>query len=267
MINDYPLAGQVAVVTGGGRGIGREIAQALARAGAKVAVTARSRVQLDETVSLIEGLGLQSAAFVMDVTDLEQVKAGVTTIIEHFGPIDLLVNNAGVGGEGMLPWEVDVDAWWHTIEVNVRGVFLCSHAVLPGMIERQRGRIVNIGSNAGLRPTPMASAYAVSKTALLRLTDSLAVAVREHGVSVFAVSPGLVLTDMTRDVPIFKDLPASEWTPIERVGELCVFLASGQADRLTGRYIHTSEDDVHDMVQRADEIVNDDLHTLRLRRK
>ena len=260
------LTGQVAVVTGGSRGIGREIALALARAGAKVAVTARKKEKLDETVALIQEQGGQSIAVVMEVTDAESVQRGMHEVSSSLGSIDLLVNNAGIAGGGAPLWESDIDEWLSIIDVNVRGVFLCSHAVLPAMIERQSGRIINIGSNAGTYPNPMASAYAVSKAALLRLADSLAESAKEHQVNVFTISPGLVLTDMTKDVEFFKDLPASAWTPIEKAGELCVVLASGQADKLTGRFIHVREDDIHDMIERADVIIKDDLYALRLRK-
>lgn len=260
------LRGQIVVVTGGSRGIGREIAQALAKDGAKVAVTGRNREQLDETVKLVKEQGGQCFAFVMDVTDSDEIKKVMIEIDADLGPVDLLVNNAGVGGGGMLPWEVDADDWWRTMEVNLRGPFLCSHAILPSMVERQKGRIINLSSNAGLHPIAMASAYSVSKSALIHLTRCLAEAAKEFNVSVFAISPGLVLTDMTRDVPIFKDLPDSEWTPVERVGELCVFLASGEADQLTGRYIHVREDDIHDLVERAEEIVENNLNVMQFHR-
>jgi NAD(P)-dependent dehydrogenase (short-subunit alcohol dehydrogenase family) len=266
MTPDNFLSGQVAVITGGGRGIGREIARALALAGTRVAITARTREQLDESSALIRQQGGDCTPFVMDVTDAEQVKSVMAQIGEQVGPIDLLVNNAGVGGEGAQPWEVDADAWWRVLEVNVRGVFLCSQAVLPGMIERQTGRIINVGSNVAFGPAPLASAYSVSKAALLRLGENLAHAAGEFGVNVFTISPGLVLTDMTRDVPFFKDLPPEAWTPVERAGELCVYLASGAADKLNGRYIHASEDDVEELVARADTIIDEDLHTMRLQR-
>ena len=260
------LSEQVAVITGGGRGIGQEIAKALSSVGAKVVITGRNPEQLDEKVDLISAQGGICKAFVMDVLDSEAVKNVMTTITSEFGSIDLLVNNAGIGGGGMLPWEIDVDDWWRVLEVNLRGAFLCSHAVLPGMIERQRGRIINLGSNAGFNYIPMASAYSVSKSALLHMTGCIAAGAQEHHVSAFVVSPGLVLTDMTRDVEMFKDLPDSAWTPIEKVGEICVFLASGQADQLTGRYIHVVEDDIEKLVRRADEIVNENLNVMHFRR-
>lgn len=258
----HSLSEQVAVITGGGRGIGQEIAKALSSAGAKVVITGRNQERLDETVNLISAQGGMCKAFVMDVLNAEAVKHVMDTISTEFESIDLLVNNAGIGGDGKLPWQVDVDDWWRVLEVNLRGVFLCSHAVLPGMIERQSGRIINIGSNAGFNFIPMASSYSVSKSAMFHLTGSIAAAAKEHHVSAFVVSPGLVLTDMTRDLEIFKDLPDSEWTPIEKVGNLCVFLASGQADQLTGRYIHVVEDDIEELVQRADEVVSKNLNVM-----
>jgi len=262
----HKLSEQVAVITGGGRGIGQEIAKALSSVGAKVIITGRNRERLDETMDLISSQGGMCKAFVMDVLNAEAVKRVIDTISSEFGSIDLLVNNAGIGGDGMLPWEMDVDDWWRVLEVNLRGVFLCSHAVLPGMIERQSGRMINIGSNAGFNFIPMASSYSVSKSALLHLTGCIAAGAKEHHVSAFVVSPGLVLTDMTRDVEIFKDLPDSEWTPIEKVGEVCIFLASGLADQLTGRYFHVVEDNIEELVHRADEIVSKNLNVMHFRR-
>jgi 3-oxoacyl-[acyl-carrier protein] reductase len=197
------LNGQVAVVTGASRGIGREVARALAMAGAKVAVTARNADLLEETASIISKGGGESCVFVMDVTDSESVVQTFDAITSQYGAIDLLVNNAGVGAIGESPWDADVDKWWNVQEVNVKGVFMCSKAVLPDMIKRGQGRIINMGSLAGVNATPDASAYSVSKAALMRLTDSTAAATKDVGVAIFVISPGLVLTDMTKDVPIF----------------------------------------------------------------
>lgn len=257
---------QVAVVTGGGRGIGQEIAKSLAKAGAQVVITGRKRKHLDKTVELITEQGGLCNSFSMDVLDSAAVSSVINTIASEYGPIDLLVNNAGIGGGGLLPWEVDVDDWWRILEVNLRGAFLCAHAVLQTMTKNNKGRIINLGSNIGLHPSARGSAYSVSKSALIHLTRCIAEASQEFGVSAFVVSPGLVLTDMTRDVPIFKNLPASEWTPIEKVAELCVFLASGQADRLSGRYIHAAEDDIEDLVRRADEVIEQNLNVMSFNR-
>jgi NAD(P)-dependent dehydrogenase (short-subunit alcohol dehydrogenase family) len=259
------LSGQVAIVTGGGRGIGRAIALALARAGAQVAVAARSPDQLTETVALIQEQGSQGIACPIDVTNPLAVETMVRTTIRQLGPPDLLVNSAGIAGQEGLLWEVEAEDWWRVLEVNVRGPFLCARAVLPHMLARHRGRIINLASNVGTRPVVDGSAYAVSKAALLRLTDCLAVMVNGHDIAIFAISPGLVHTGMTQGLRMFRDVPESDWTPIERAGELCVYLASGEADRLSGRYLHVL-DDVPALVRRADEIEQNDLYALRLRK-
>ena len=258
------LRGQVAMVTGAGRGIGRAIALALAGAGARVALAARSREQLDETAALIQRAGGQALAIPADVADPLAVAALVEATTRRFGPPDLLVNNAGIAHKEAALWELEADEWWRVLEVNVRGPFLCARAVLPSMLARQSGRIINVASNGGGRPLPTSSGYSVSKAALLRLTDNLAAMVAGRGVSVFAISPGLVHTAMTDRVTLFKDVPRSEWTPPERAAELCAFLATGAADRLSGRYIHV-DDDVRDMLRRVDEIEANDWYTLRLR--
>ncbi|MGJ3240346.1 MAG: SDR family NAD(P)-dependent oxidoreductase [Anaerolineae bacterium] len=262
-MTDINLAGQTALVTGGNRGIGREVARALALSGAKVAVTGRNIEKLDETVELIRNAGGECAAFEMDVTDNKSILRAVTAVKDRYGEIDILVNNAGIGAGGQPPWEMDIDDWWYVQEVNVKGVFMVSHAVMPDMIARQKGCVINMGSYAGTYPNPYVSAYAVSKAALVRLTDSTAIAAKEYGVSVFVVSPGLVKTDMT-DVPAFDDVPEDEWVPIEKIGVLCVALASGKADKLTGRFIHADVDDLDDLIARADDILEHDTYILSL---
>lgn len=253
------------MITGASRGIGREVARALAMNGAKVAVTARNSDMLEETVSIINDAGGECTAFVMDVTDYTAITETVNAITKQYGAIDILVNNAGIGIGGLPPWESDIDGWWKVQEVNVKGVYMVSHAVMPSMIERRRGRVINMGSYVGTYPNPMTSAYSVSKAALVRLTDSTAVAAQEFDVSVFVISPGLVRTDMT-NIPFFEDVPEEAWVPIEKSGELCVALASGKADKLTGRFIHADVDDLDDLIARADEIIENDLYTLTLKK-
>ncbi len=257
------LADQAAIVTGGGRGIGRAIARALAGAGAKVALAARSRDQLDEAVASIKKDGGHAVAFAMDVTDQQAVERMVREAERALGPIDLLVNNAGIlGAEGPI-WEGTAEDWWRVLEVNLRGPFLCARAMLPGMIARRRGRIINVASNAGILPSPVFSAYSVSKAALLRLTDCLAEMTKAYGIGVFAISPGLVRTAMTQDR---RNDVATSWVPIERAGALCVFIASGKADALSGRYLHVL-DDIDGLVERADEIGRNDWYALRVRKE
>ncbi len=274
-IDDIDLTEQIALVTGGGRGIGRATAIALARAGAKVAIASRTESELRECASAIEAVGGTVLAHVANVTDQGPVDALVAAVEESLGPIDLLVNNAGLIGDYGPTWEADPDLWWQVMEANVRGTFLCSRAVLARMVPRRRGRIVNLSSSVAVGRFPHGSAYAVSKTAITRFTENLAGEAREHGISVFAIAPGTVLTAMTRHVlesslgqkwqPHLKDVFAEgRDVPPEVAAHLIVYLASGRADALTGRYL-TVADDVPALVKRAREIGDRDLLTLRLR--
>jgi NAD(P)-dependent dehydrogenase (short-subunit alcohol dehydrogenase family) len=274
-IDGISLAGQTALITGGGRGIGRAIALAVARAGANVAVTARSEDQLAETVRAIESAGGRALYHRVDVTDQSAVDALVARVNERLGPIDLLVNDAGIIGDYGPAWEADPALWWRVMEVNVLGTFLCVRAVVPGMIARRRGRVVNLSSSAGLGYFPHGSAYAVSKAAVTRFTENLSGEVAAYGVSVFNLSPGTVRTAMTQHV---LDSPAGQkWQPglrqvfdagrdvsPEEAARLTVYLASGQADVLTGRYLPVS-DDIPDLVRHAAEIKENDRYTMRLR--
>ncbi len=231
---------QTALVTGGGRGIGATIARQLASDGWRVAIAARSEVALAEVADETGAL-----PFVLDVTDA----GAVERVVAQVGQIDLLVNNAGTGGTGGATWTKDPAAWWRVVEVNLLGPFLCSRAVLPGMCGRGGGRIVNVSSNAAFFrleddwDARIDSAYQASKAALVRLTEALAAEARGFGVSVFAISPGMVKTEMAEAV--FADIwdDESVWTPPDRTAELVTFLASGALDALSGRYIHAAADD------------------------
>jgi 3-oxoacyl-[acyl-carrier protein] reductase len=257
------LSGQVALVTGGGRGIGADTARELAGAGMRVAVAARTSDQVEAVADEIGGLALEA-----DVSDEASVARMVEDTERELGPIDLLVNNAGIAGSwrGSPIWEdEDPGAWWKVFEVNVLGTYLCCRRVLPAMVERGSGRIVNIGSGGGYLPvTPGRvgpTAYGPSKAAVNRFGEVLAAQTGEHGVSVFTISPGLVRTALTESLG--DDAP---WTPPELAPQLVRALASGRADRLSGRYIHAEHDDIDDLIARADEIVENDANSIRLQR-
>jgi NAD(P)-dependent dehydrogenase (short-subunit alcohol dehydrogenase family) len=205
------LIGQVAIVTGGGRGLGQVIAQTLAQAGAVVAVAARSTAQLGETVALIEQQGGRALSFEVDVTDQGTVQQMVAEVEQTLGAVDLLVNNAGVITPLGPIWEVDAEAWWHCLDVNLRGSFLCTRAVLPSMIARRRGRILNMSSVAGLEAIAYCSAYVTSKTALIRFTENVAVETQEYGLSAFAIEPGTVRTAMTEY--LYSSEAGRKWIP------------------------------------------------------
>ena len=257
------LSGQVALVTGGGRGIGAGIARELSDGGMRVAVAARTREQVEQVAQEIGGLALE-----VDVSDEASVKRMVEETERELGPIDLLVNNAGIPGSwgGPTIWEgEEAGDWWRVFEINTLGPYLCCRAVLPGMIERGGGRIVNTGSGGGYLPSSPgrggSTAYGPSKAALYRFGELLAAQLEPHGIPVFTISPGLVRTELTKTLG--DDAP---WTPPELAPRLVRALASGRADRLAGRYIHAEHDDIDDLIARADEVVEDDLNSIRLRR-
>ena len=268
------LDGQVALVTGAGRGIGRAVALALGEAGAAVAVCARSQQDITRVADEIVGRDGRALAVQCDVSRRDEVDHLVSTVETTFGPIDLLVNNAGRGSPIGPLAQTDPDDWWQSMEVNVRGPLYCARAVLPSMLSRQRGRIVNISSGAGFQAWPMVSAYAVSKAALYRLSENIAAEVRGEGVSVFAVSPGLVRTALsefgrTCGEPsveqFFDNLFASKAdVPAEAAATLVTYIASGAADTLSGRNIDVSHD-LAEMITRAAEIEENDLYAMRER--
>jgi NAD(P)-dependent dehydrogenase (short-subunit alcohol dehydrogenase family) len=187
----------VALVTGGGRGIGAGIARELAAAGMRVAVSARTREQVEEVAGEIGGL-----AVVADVSSPGDAEAMTDEVEREFGPIDLLVNNAGIAGwEVEPPWEARPEDWWHVFEINVLGAYLCARAVIPSMIERGGGRIVNTGSGSAYLPGQRTTAYGASKAALYRMGEGLARQLEPHGIAAFTISPGLVQTEMTDQFP------------------------------------------------------------------
>ena len=269
------LTGQVALVTGGGRGLGRAFAVALAKAGAHVAVTARTAEPLAETVAMVERSGGRALAIPGDASAPDAVAHVVRAAESQLGPVDILVNNAGAVGPLGYDWEVDLEDWWRTFEINVRGPFLYARAVLPGMVNRQRGRIVNISTGAAFGRLPQMDAYGATKAALTQWTKCLAADIQAYGVTVFAFHPGMVRTPMldhltSPDVPnavqaLFHSLLSEgRDVPIERSAQMLLFLVSGKADALAGRFIRALDNE-EELVRRAEEIRRDDLHVVTLR--
>jgi NAD(P)-dependent dehydrogenase (short-subunit alcohol dehydrogenase family) len=261
-VSDAELAGKVALVTGGGRGIGERIAKELAQAGMRVAVSARSREQIEDVAREIAGLAVPA-----DVADRASVAQMVNQTESELGPIDVLVNNAGVMNwpASKMIWEEDPADWWRVFEVNVLGAYLCCREVLRGMVDRGGGRIINVGSGAAYLPTAPGNvggtAYGASKAALYRFAELLAAQVAQWGIAVFTISPGLVRTAMTESFG--DDAP---WTPPELAPRLVRVLASGRADGLAGHYIHAEHDDIEHLIGRAEEVRERDLNAIRLRR-
>jgi NAD(P)-dependent dehydrogenase (short-subunit alcohol dehydrogenase family) len=192
------LRGKGAVITGGGRGIGAATARSLAAAGATVVLAARSRDQLEATAEQLRNDGWRAFAVPCDVTDPEQVAALATAARVHAGTVDVLVNNAGIAHSAPLK-AISLELWNHLFAVNVTGTFLCAQAFLPGMLERGWGRVVNVASIAGKTGAPYITAYAATKHAVVGFTRALAAEVAPRGVTVNAVCPGYVDTDMTTE--------------------------------------------------------------------
>jgi NAD(P)-dependent dehydrogenase (short-subunit alcohol dehydrogenase family) len=245
------LAKGVALVTGGGRGIGANIARSLAGDGWSVVVAARSRDQVDAVAAEIGGRAVE-----LDVTSQESVER----VVAEAGDVELLVANAGIG-EDARTWEVDPAVWWHTFEVNVLGVHLCCRTVIPGMLERGAGRIVVTGSGASYLPGAASTAYPASKAAVGRYAETLNNEL-DGRIPVFLFSPGLVRTEMTEG-----RFPAdAPWTPPELAPELVRKLATGRYDALSGRYLHAEHDDLDDLLARIDDVRGRDLNAIRVQR-
>ena len=234
-----------ALVTGGGRGLGRDIALRLAADGWRVAVTGRDRASLDGAVADGAALALPG-----DVTERTAVERPVHRATTELGPLDLVVANAGRFAAGGPLWTTDPDDWWRDVEVNLRGVHLALWAALPGMVRRGSGRVVALGSGFGNAAAPHGSGYGVAKAAVHRLVESVAAELAGTGVTAFAVSPGRARTDMTTGFPAgflaanpgMQEPPAGGWAPPSAVSGLIARIATGDLDDLSGRFLHATTD-------------------------
>jgi 3-oxoacyl-[acyl-carrier protein] reductase len=253
------LAGRVAVVTGGSRGIGLAIARALGAEGAKVAIASRTQRELDAARAVLEGDGVEVLARATDIARYTDVKALVDEVEKRWGRVDVLVNNAGVNGAIGRVDECDTSEWKLAFEVNVFGTMHACRAVLPGMRGRRSGKIVNLagGGVGGPGVAPRVSAYAASKAAVVQLTESLARELVDDGIQVNAIAPGAVVTEMTAAVVAAgpekagKELydrtvkqRASGGEPPDLAAKLVVWLASEASGLLTGKMLSAKWDKV-----------------------
>jgi NAD(P)-dependent dehydrogenase (short-subunit alcohol dehydrogenase family) len=229
------LAETVAVVTGGGRGIGRAVCLAFAREGARVAIAARTGGEIEQVASEIRGLGGTALAIATDVADQHSVTSMVDATLGAFGRIDILVNNAAINHAPRPVVELDPGEWEAVLAVNLTGTFLCSRAVLRTMIEQGRGKVINISSVGGRRGGAGRSAYRASKAAVLSFTESLSAEVRQLGINVNAICPGGVETRMLREIFPERD-PATMLTP-EDLAAVATFLASDDARAMHGAIV------------------------------
>lgn len=269
------LGDKVAIVTGGGHGIGRAISLELAANGASVVVAGRRVEALEQTVEDIRKAGGSAEVSIVDVTNQEQVEACMAQAVATHGRIDVLVNNAGrLMGFGPV-WEADPAEWLLDVKTNLFGTFLCCQAALKYMIERKSGRIMIMAGGGATGPLLYRSGYGASKAALVRFAETLHEEAKGHGIKVFAMGPGLVQTEITQthvDIPYVRNLlPEFErafaegrHVPPTLAARLSVFLASGKGDALAGRLLSATED-YQEVARRSDEVVAKDLYTLRRR--
>jgi 3-oxoacyl-[acyl-carrier protein] reductase len=259
-----PIDGQVVMITGAGRGIGRGLAVHLAERGARVGLLARTATQLAETATACSAAGARVASVPVDVADQEAVESAVAQIESELGPTDLAVANAGISGPAGPLWVEGRQSWWATIEINLGGALALSAAVLDGMVRRGHGRLVLMDSLIGMRNGTQSGAYAVSKAGMSRLGGVLGSTLAGTGVGVFDVSPGMVRTAMTDVVFADEDIPDDAWTPMERICGLVEMIGSGGLDALSGRFVHAN-DDWAALATRADEVIANNGRTLGLR--
>lgn len=274
------LADRVMLVTGANRGFGRLLASTLASAGAAVGLVARSAQQLAETRDeLIEGGGT-AVAVAADVSYPEALRFAVEVVSRQLGPIDVLINNAGVNGPVGAVWEVDSADWWRTLEINLRSVFTCTYQVLPAMIARGQGRIINITSQAGVSRWPLVSAYSVSKAAVIKLTENLAVELKRTGVKAFSAHPGLLPIGLgetalesrspadSAEGKVFawlrRELEEGRGADPTEAARFVLRIAAGDCDSLSGCHLSV-HDDLDALIERTNTISRHDLYTLRRR--
>ena len=256
------LENKIAVVTGGGRGIGRAICLAFAREGADIVVAANVLEDVNKVSGEIEGLGRKSLPFVLDVTKPDQIQALVDKTIDTFGKVDILVNSAGIVGQRSFIFNSDDENWRKIIEINLFGTYYCMKAFLPKIMDQQAGRIINLGSIAGKQASPTNTAYAASKHGVIGITRSVAAEVALLGlvdITVNAICPGIVettmvtgdggvldelgrLTGKTKDAVLQEHiLPMSlqkRMQAPEEIADMAVYLASDSARSITGQAIN-----------------------------
>ena len=239
MGNQYDLLGQHAIVTGGAQGIGRGIAERLLAGGAAVALWDKDEALARESAQALSAIG-QAIAVEVDVTELSAVEAAFAETLKAFGSVQVLVNNAGISGPVMSTWEYPPDAWHQVFKINLDGPFFCCRTVIPHMIARNYGRIVNIASVAGKEGNPKAPAYSASKAGVIGLTKTLGKELAEHDISVNCIAPAAAKTaifDQMSDEHIeymLSKIPRKRFARVEEIASMVAFAASPDCSFTTG---------------------------------
>ncbi|GBG07145.1 3-ketoacyl-ACP reductase [Paenibacillus agaridevorans] len=215
------LEGKVAIVTGAARGIGKATAVALANEGVNVGLVARSEASLKEVADELKGLGVKVAYATADISSKEQVEAAVEALRSELGSADILINNAGIATFGTV-LDMDPEEWKRIIDTNLLGTYYVTRAVLPQLIEKSGGDIINISSTSGLSGAATSSAYSASKFAVIGFTESLAQEVRRNNIRVTALNPSTVATDLALDLNLIKENNDSKFMQAEDIAEVIV---------------------------------------------
>jgi 3-oxoacyl-[acyl-carrier protein] reductase len=236
------LSGKISVITGAARGIGKEIALLFAREGSDMAVCDINAEILKDTVEELKASGRRVLSFVVDVTNLAEVENLTRNILDNFGKIDILINNAGITRDAFL-LRLDEADWDKVIAVNLKGTFNCTKAVAKAMLKQRQGRIINIASIIGLRGNAGQANYAASKAGIIGLTKSVARELASRTITVNAIAPGFIQTDMTEKLPqeikdeMLKQIPLGRFGKPLDIAQTALFLASSAADYITGQVI------------------------------
>jgi 3-oxoacyl-[acyl-carrier protein] reductase len=270
------LHDRIALITGAGRGIGQAIALAYAKEGAKLALAARTRRDLEQTAQQAQALGASTCIVPVDVSDPTQVEDMVHHTVEQFATIDILVNNAGMAGPVGPLQENDMTAWIQTIQVNLIGTYLCCRAVLPIMQQQNRGKIINLSGAGASNAWRHLSAYGASKVAVVRLTETLALELAGSNIQVNVLGPGSIHTEMWEtlrdraqaagDAQLYvlgQQVTSGGGASLERAAALAVFLASDASGALSGRLISAVTDDFLNLSTQIQRIMASDALTLR----
>lgn len=243
MLDQFDLKGQVAIVTGGGTGLGHAMAQHLARAGADIVLAGRRKEPIEAVAKELQGLGRRTLAVVADVAKSSDVSRLVQQAIGAFGKVDILVNNAGGGpGTNKQMWEITDEEWHQWIDVNLTGTFYCTRAVIKQMAERKRGKVINIASGQGFRGGPGAYQYGSAKAGIINLTRVLAMTYGREGVCANCIAPGYFPTPEREATPAtrgafenrYRFVPMGRGGTMDEIGALATFLASSASDYVNG---------------------------------
>ena len=269
------IRGKVAIITGAGKGIGRGIARAYASEGAKLVLVSRTLAQVEDAANEARAAGAEASAIAVDVARPDDVRRMVEHTLERYSRVDVLVNNAAIlGPVGPLHLN-DAEHWAQAININVTGLMLCCHAVLPHMIGQGGGKIINLSGAGVTRASETISAYGTSKAAVVRLTETLALEMLPHNVSVNALGPGQIDTDLLDPMAsedsliepamgaMVRRTKSGRGAPLEEAAALAVWLASDASDGLSGRLISATQDDWRELGPRIPQIMASDLYTLR----